>query len=131
MKLPLQALLFVGALLVACRQRDNAVWAGFNGFKFNGIELELPNDGKGKYRTSADELEYQWDGKVVTIRDLGNETVSVTTPVVRGQVVKKSLVIMIDSAGALSTRVAEGDSQTSKPEHGDALGGIRPGGPHP
>ncbi|WP_264485149.1 hypothetical protein [Luteolibacter arcticus] len=58
----------------------------------------------GEYNATPAQLDYKWEGKALRIRDLGDGTLSVTTPAVSDRVVSKSLVLAIDSDGNLSTR---------------------------
>jgi hypothetical protein len=114
MKITIRLLLLLVALVVGCRERSDVVWNGSFGFNFNGTEIELPDSGKGLYSTTPTQLEYQWQGKALTIRDLGDKTVSVTTPAVTNQIVDKSLVIMIDSEGNITTRTPKASDEDKK-----------------
>ena len=101
---------------MGCGERNKVVWTGSEGFNFNGVELELPNNGKGQYGATAKQLDYQWEGKALTIRDLGDDTVSVTTPLVIDQIVDKTFVIVIDSAGNITTRKPKDTDENQKPQ---------------
>jgi len=110
MKILFQTFILTVIALTGCSERNDVVWNGSEGFTFNGVELELPKSGKGDYSVTHMELRYEWDGNILTIKDLGDENVSVTTQTVKGQVVKKSRVIIFDDAGKLSTRPADTES---------------------
>jgi len=101
MKILIQILLIISLPLMGCRESGEVVWTGTQSFMFNGAELKLPNDGKGNFSTSPLELRYDWNGNVLTIKDLGDNTVSVTTPLVKNVIVKKSDLIIISPEGEL------------------------------
>ncbi len=104
MKTPSPLLVLVVALVVGCRQQNNVHWTGVEEFEFNGAKIELPNGGKGAFTASAAHLDYRWDGKSLTIRDLGDGTVSVTTPAETDRIVDKAVVLVIDFEGNIATR---------------------------
>lgn len=118
MKTILPSFLLMIALIAGCRERDKVVWTGSEGFTFNGVEIELPNSGMGQYGVTPKQLEYRWESKTLTIRDLGDKTVSVTTPVVSDQIVDKSLIIVIDPEGNITTRTPKHTDENQKPQQG-------------
>ena len=115
MKTTLLSSTLIIALIAGCREPNKVVWTGNEGFKFNGVELELPNNGKGHYGAIPKQLDYRWDSKTLTILDLGDETVSVTTPVVSNRIIAKSLVIVIDSEGNIATRTPKEADKKQNP----------------
>ncbi len=107
-------LLLVAALILGCRKQSNASWIGGARFEFHGAEIELPNNGIGEMGAGPDDLDFQWDGKELTIRDLGGETVFLTTPAETDRVFDKSLVIVIDSEGNISTHSSKVGGENQK-----------------
>ena len=103
------------ALIAGCRDQNKVVRTGKEGFTFNGVDIELPNSGKGEYGATQKQLDYRWESKALTIRDLGDETVSVTTPVVSDRIFDKSVVIVIDSEGNISTRTPKEIDKNQNP----------------
>lgn len=92
-------------LLVGCRDQSDAIWTGDAGFNFHGFEFELPNNGKGKMVASPHEIDFAWEGKLLTIRDNGDGTVSITTPVTTRRLSDRAQVIRIDSKGTISNGI--------------------------
>ena len=112
----LPSFLLIITLIAGCREREKVVWTESEGFTFNGIEIELPNSGNGQYGVTSKQLDYRWESKALTIRDLGDKTVSVTTPLVSDQIVDKSLIIVIDPAGNITTRTSKRTDENQKPQ---------------
>ncbi len=57
------------------------------------------------------QLDYRWEEEALTIRDLGDDTVSITTPAATDRIVPKALVIVIDSDGKISTRIPKDSNE--------------------
>jgi hypothetical protein len=115
MKTTLPSFLLMIPLIAGCRERNQVVWIGNEGFTFNGVEIELPNSGKGQYDATPKQLDFRWESKALTIRDRGDETVAVTTPVVSDRIIEKSVVIVIDPKGNISTRTPKETDKNQNP----------------
>jgi hypothetical protein len=115
-KTMLLSFLLISALVAGCRERDKVFKTGCEGFTFNGVRVELPNSGNGQYGVTPKQLDYRWEGKTLRIHDLGDKTVSVTTPLVTDQIVGKSLIIVIDPVGNITTRTPNGIDEILKPQ---------------
>ena len=96
-------IVMLAVLLVGCEPSGEVAFVGVTDFTFNGMNVDLPNNGKGQHRVTPATFDFEWGGKTLNIEDLKNGTVSVTTPKTKGQVVPKDHKLSIDDEGNVST----------------------------
>jgi len=97
-----RAIILLTAFAAGCTDQKFDDWRG--SCNFNGVEIVLPDNGLGSTGVSPKHFEYRWDDKTLTVKDLGDGTVSVSTPLVNDEIVSKELVVVIDAEGQISTQ---------------------------
>ena len=68
------------SFVCSCRENTESSFVGEIEFSYNGLQLELPQQGRGGYSVSTSDFEYKWGGKKIRIKDDGNGGFTITTP---------------------------------------------------